>query len=696
MKTLTLNLRGRLRNFRLPESRALWPLFEALINAIHAIDTTGTDDGSITIEILRGPQEALDLGADEASKSPICGFKIIDNGVGFDDQNYDSFCTSDSTFKVDIGGRGIGRFTWLKAFERVTIDSVYRGESGQRRRSFTFCVDGVKDLVDAEAPPGRKEGTTIELADGKTSYLKTLPRKISTIGQRVVDHCIVAIRGAKRPIEIAIRDKADVFDIKAEVDRMLSTADSDEREILGHKFRITHLRVMSPEANGHRLAFLANRREVKSYVLGSEHALLKQKLEDEDGNNFWWVSLVESDFLDSNVSSERDAFLFPDETDPLYPHQLSQKRLQEELVPVILGRLEKYIEPVRSRAKGQVQNFITGRAPEYRYLLAMKPPALDAIAPDLTDEKLDAELHRITYHIEIELKQKSREILAAPEVSTKDYDEFLSDANELGKANLAKYVVHRRVILELLSRSLERREETGKYELEEAVHRIMLPLRKTSDEVSYEQLNLWLIDERLSYHYYLASDKELKSMSAITSDGTTRPDVIIFNKPIAFVDHAAPYGSIVIIEFKRPARSEYDDSENPVAQVFGYVRKVREGTASDRSGRPIVVGTSTPFYCYIICDLTSKLKMVVENYGLKKTPDEQGYFGFNENLKSYIEVISFDKMVSDAMKRNRILFRKLTLPAVLHKKRRPARCWAWGGICKWGGRVRVVRGGRTK
>ncbi len=42
--------------------------------------------------------------------------------------------------------------------------------------------------------------------------------------------------------------------------------------------------------------------------------------------------------------------------------------------------------------------------------------------------------------------------------------------------------------------------------------------------------------------------------------------------------------------------------------------------------------------------------------GAQRTPDNLGYYGFNEALNAYYEVISYNKLLSDAGKRNRVLF----------------------------------------
>ena len=43
-----------------------------------------------------------------------------------DDDNFDSFNTSFSDRKIGEGGKGLGRFTWLKALDRVEIEYTDR------------------------------------------------------------------------------------------------------------------------------------------------------------------------------------------------------------------------------------------------------------------------------------------------------------------------------------------------------------------------------------------------------------------------------------------------------------------------------------------------------------------------------------------------------------------------------------------
>ncbi len=116
---MEISLVGRIRNINLPESKVLLPLFEAVVNSIDAIEDAEIKDGCIKVFIKRGN---LQTGLiDGASFSEIEGFRIVDNGIGFDDNNYQSFLTSDSVWKTSRGSKGIGRFLWLKAFHGLAI-----------------------------------------------------------------------------------------------------------------------------------------------------------------------------------------------------------------------------------------------------------------------------------------------------------------------------------------------------------------------------------------------------------------------------------------------------------------------------------------------------------------------------------------------------------------------------------------------
>ena len=77
-----------------------------------------------------------------------------DNGIGFDGQNFEAFSTSDTTYKAARGGKGIGRFMWLAAFDHAEIESVFRSDAQMKCRRFTFNPrgTGIESATCIEAP----------------------------------------------------------------------------------------------------------------------------------------------------------------------------------------------------------------------------------------------------------------------------------------------------------------------------------------------------------------------------------------------------------------------------------------------------------------------------------------------------------------------------------------------------------------
>jgi hypothetical protein len=119
---------------------------------------------------------------------------------------------------------------------------------------------------------------------------------------------------------------------------------------------------------------------------------------------------------------------------------------------------------------------------------------------------------------------------------------------------------------------------------------------------------------------------------------------------------------VTILEFKRPLRNDYTDEENPITQVFEYALKLKAGKALTGDGRPIQIRQDTPIYAYILCDPSAKLDTQAKFAQLKATPDQMGYFGYNPEVGVWVEIITFEKLVLDAEKRNAALFDQLNIP----------------------------------
>src|SRR5690606_32183458 len=105
---MQIDILGKVREKKLSYNNTLLPLFEAIVNSIHAIEEdSATKPGLIEVELIRSKQKEISF-EDKETLYPITNFTITDNGIGFNDQNYESFNFAHSTYKIDKGGKGIG------------------------------------------------------------------------------------------------------------------------------------------------------------------------------------------------------------------------------------------------------------------------------------------------------------------------------------------------------------------------------------------------------------------------------------------------------------------------------------------------------------------------------------------------------------------------------------------------------------
>src|SRR5581483_9744482 len=127
--------------------------------------------------------------------------------------------------------------------------------------------------------------------------------------------------------------------------------------------------------------------------------------------------------------------------------------------------------------------------------------------------------------------------------------------DDIKKSDLANYVFHRKVILDILQKAIQRGTD-GRYAREDLIHELIMPMRKISNEIRLDSCNLWLIDERLAFHDFLASDKPLVTMAITGSEESKEPDICalnVYDDPILVNDDKSlPLASIVVVEIKRP------------------------------------------------------------------------------------------------------------------------------------------------
>lgn len=672
---MRFDLRGLLERTPDRKSVPLLPLYEAVSNSVQATcQRLGDGNGTIHIHIHRDhSQEPLGMvGEDRQAYYPVKSIEIIDDGMGFDAVNFRSFDTVYSQLKIAIGGKGVGRLTWLKAFRTVEVESSFAEEGAMCHRTFKFDADheGVYEAEMLPAPDVTFR-TVVRLIDLKPEYASAtaMPRRTDSLARDVIRHNLMFFVKGLAP-NINIHDGPETLNLnQIYTDEFESEVGEDSAEINGQKFDIRFIKMNKSYEKRHKMHLCAVDRDVCSDYMDNFVPDLSKRLTDDDGREYVLLAYVTGPFLDKHVNDDRTDFILPAESGQFAISKGDLYRAAATKAAVHAGGA---LEKIRKDKEDFIQQYVSSEAPEFMYVLHDRyKEYLNAIPSDVSDKNALEQVIRVKNRIERDHRAKAKEILD-PKIKSVtqlgEYQEklrdFVEEENVIGKASLAKYVGHRRIILDLLRSQLRHRSGTNRHHLEKELHTIIHPMRTTSKDVSdiYNQ-NLWIIDERLTYHNFLVSDKPFRDMSIRPGDeNDDRPDILaLFDNPMAFSEDEVNYQSIVIIEFKRPGRDDYTIADNPVAQINKYIRHLQSGEAETADGRPIN-NRNLRFYVYIIADTFRSLQTVLEEYDFTPQLDGNGYYRFHDKYQAYVELLSYDQLLENAEKRNRVLFDLLHLP----------------------------------
>jgi len=675
---LTTSLAGRVRNTSLPKSHALLPLLEAVVNGLQAIDARGDEigHGRVKVTIERSAQEAFDFessGPGRAPLRPIVGFIVEDNGVGFTPDNMSSFETLDTDFKASLGCRGVGRLLWLKAFDRVSVQSTYRVEDGTLvPRQFKFSIVGEVEHTD---PPERfnETGTAVHLDGFKDAFQQHAPKTADAIAREVVEHCIwYFLRPGGAPDVTVVDD--EVISLNRLMDEFVFSAlPATTVEVRGQTFDMVNLSLRSSTRNPvPRLYWCAANRIVTEENLTGKIAGLHGRLKDPTSAEFTYACYLSSDYLDIHVRADRTAFDIAERAPgSTLDDSISLDDIRTSVLNEIEQLLSESLTAAREEGRARVSDFVSSQAPRYRPVLARLEALGATVDPSIKDQALELVLHKNLQKLEAAAIAEGQAVFAdadsmLPEIYQERLRRYLETVTEINQSDLAAYVSRRRAILDALAKMI-RTNEQGKYSREDAIHSLLMPMRTDSNELSPDASNLWIIDERLAFHDYLASDKTLSSMPITGSDSTKEPDILgtrLVGSPVLAAESGnPPLPAIVVVEIKRPMRKDASEGKDPIQQCLDYVKRVRSGGILTAAGRPIPPSPNQPAFCYVLADLTPPMVSRCEYASLRPTYDGMGYFGFNEPHKAYIEVMSFDRLVKSATERNRAFFDKLGLPS---------------------------------
>jgi hypothetical protein len=643
------------------------PLIEVTVNAIQAIEATARTDGLVIIEINRSPQRPLD-----ESKSEIIGFSITDNGEGFTTENREAFDTLYTAKKIKEGGKGFGRFTCLKYFSDIAIESIFQEEGVFKKRTFKMGKD--TEIIVNETVSECLGNDTRSVVTLTYPKLPIPEKSVSSLARTLVEKLLPYFLSETQSCpRIILKESEESFTVVLN-DYLANEKNPLIQEIASARgdfnlcargeeqcFNARVFKIYSPKTTHSKISLVAHRREVTAtsihnYIPEFSEEFCDKLSSDPDSEerNFIIKVYVFGRYLNESVSLERGGFEFHKEQDLIYG--ISQREIELQASVFARKAVDSDVSERRERKIERINSYVNEEAPWHSSLLSEIDFSDFPCNP--TNEQIEDRLHHQKYTQDLQVKEDVKALLSSnkPDEMMQITAEIVSRVSGSSRNDLVRYVSMRKSVLDIFEKSLSLGHD-GKYSSEGLVHDIIFPRKKDSDTAAFDEHNLWIVDERLSFTEYLSSDIHL--------DGgrSGRPDLLAFDKRIGFRGDNEASNPVTIFEFKKPQRDDFVDpssKEDPVQQIIRYVIKIKDGGVRTLRGREILVADNTPFYGYVVCDLTQKVRNWLESEkNFKPMPDRLGYFFWHENLNLYIEVLGWDKVLRDANMRNKIFFHHL-------------------------------------
>jgi hypothetical protein len=427
-------------------------------------------------------------------------------------------------------------------------------------------------------------------------------------------------------------------------------------------FLVRVFKLYSPRNQTSRISLVAHRREVsgspiKDHIPEFEDEFYEKNRSGEIDRerNYIVKAYVFGPYLDRHVSLERGGFEFPMQGSDLY-HGIAQNQIESGAAAIARAAMGEDVAFRQQRKKERVQAYVDEQAPWHKTLL--EKIDLSSMPCNPSYEEIEARLQKEKFADELAVRRDVDKLLNEPGVEKlkAGVTEIVNKVSGNSRNELIHYIALRRAILDIFGKSLDA-DASGAYCSEGVVHDIIFPRKGNSDSTPFQNHNLWIVDERLNFTKWVSSDVPL------CGGVTERPDLLVYNRRVLFRGDNEPSNPITIFEFKRPQRDDFvnpSSHEDPVQQIVRYVNDIRDNKFKTPAGRQMLVAENTPFYGYVVCDITRKVEIWLEREkDFTPMPDRQGWFHWMKSINLYVEVISWDKVLKDAKMRNQIFFQKL-------------------------------------
>jgi hypothetical protein len=642
---------------RLPKptqaAEALQPVFEAVSNSLHAVEDAFGEHyqarGRIIVSIAK-------------ARTPADIEVIVsDNGVGLEPHRFAAFCTTDTDYKIAKGGKGVGRLLWLDAFQSIKVVSIYRNGDTAFRRAFTFRLGASDQLTDESDEPVEGDvtetGTVITFQGLRgNAYQSKFPSQTATIVKHFGSHFFADfILGRSPRVTVDIEGVATHFPDEIQSlrieDRGVATIETESFGKLELASFVCHKAASANFDGLHQMHLVANGRTVTTRKIDGLIGIGRFGL---DGDSVYH-GCVTGEFLDDRVNQERTQFNFDESIVEEIVRACAENSRDHAIKDEVaefdrqrLGTMREFVEEYPSFAFDEAEGLLS-RTPKN----AVKA------------EEFARALIPIRIRRDQERNKTIKEIVATLHSSADIPDDFAAavrKATDEIKAEeqrqLTEYVLRRKTVLDVMEVLMRRIRERGNgsqdFQLESTLHQFICPMRLRGDDptkIEQSDHDLWIIDERLTFTKYFASDLPFTQIVA-GEDSLRRPDLLIFDRLHGLgAQGEDPLKRVMLVEFKQPGRRDYDERYSPLNQVSEYITKLKNGEIEDfRQGR-VRVADDCVFYCYVIADIVGRLD--VHTSAWRTTANGRGRIHeLQGKFRGIIEIIEWADLIADARLRN--------------------------------------------
>jgi hypothetical protein len=525
---------------------------------------------------------------------------ISDNGDGFTKENTKSFEKYKSTYKQKFGAKGVGRFLFLKLFNKISIVSL--------DKNIEFDVNDVKV---ANRIDDNSKKTIISFLSPNTVKIE-----LDEIESNIKEHFLpyFHLMKTRKEQEIKINLTANDNNIFMISSMNIPNFKTDTFKLKKYNFTINYILDYYDLQKNNCFYCADNRVVLKNNTTQKQRPQLTKLKSFNDVNILF---LLSGEYLDINVIDSRDNFNIYTKNKKSMFDELSWDDIQDKLNEKLKNILLDNGIDIEHNAKEKL-NIAKEKVPYLSKYLIDNPYGKSS-------EKLIDSAEKLLYEDKKILRENTHK-------SQQEYNKKLSIVTH---TELAEYIFDRQKIIDNLKKI------TNKGSLEKEIHNLFMKKNSTDKNENYKSNNLWLFDDRFMVYDKIFSDKQIKDIFPELSNNLKKPDLLSIVSNTYNKDEIT---DIVIIELKRPKVKI--TPMGAADQLIDYASYVNSTNSSSK----------IRIWAYAFLKFNKDTCRRLTNNDYNKIPTQSKYeiyYKYNKASNVIINFMDYEALADDANTRNK-------------------------------------------